>query len=231
MSLAAQFTALYRLYYKRDTREAFLRHGTPPAVGLSSTELALLRAVEPARLRRVVDLHAADIGVAWYRPRVGATWLALQAVLEVPEAELVCRLTQSPAFETRVNDDADAGALAAFIKEQGPALAAAPWLGDLLRYEQLLGCPWPENAPPRLERFGYDVSAIREALLGDGLCPTDEPARETWLLLHRGKTGTSELAVRRADAPVIAELLRGGRPNAPARALARGRDMLRRIRA
>ena len=85
MSLQAQFTALYRLYYKRNERETFLRHGTPPVPGLSETELAQLRAIEPARLRRVVDLHAGDIGLAWYRPRVPATWLALQAVLAVPE--------------------------------------------------------------------------------------------------------------------------------------------------
>lgn len=231
MSLQAQFTALYRLYYKRNEREAFLRQGKSPVPGLSEAELAQLRAIEPARLRRVVDLHAGDIGLAWYRPRVPATWLALQAVLAVPEAELVQRLAESPGFESRLNDDADARALAAFVADLGPAAHDTPWLADLLRYERLLGCEWDTGPNPRVVEFGYDVGGIREALLQDGLCPTDEKKRTTWLLLYRGKSGVNELSLKRRDAEAIGKLLAGHKPATSDNVSRRLERLLRDIRS
>lgn len=231
MTLQAQFSALYRLYYKRSEREAFLRDGKPPVAGLTATELSQLRALEPARLRRIVDLHAIDLGPAWYRPRVPATWLALQAALEVPEAELVQRLTESPAFESRLNDDADARALASFVDSQQAVLRDFPWLPELLRYERLLACPWEDGPNPRVVEFAFDVSGIAEALLQDGLCPMGEPRRAVSLLLFRGKREVNELPLKRHDAKAIAELLAGRDPGVGTKALRRLEHMLRDIRS
>lgn len=231
MSLQTQFSALYRLYYKRNEREAFLREGKPPVSGLSDAELAQLHAIEPARLRRVVDLHAGDIGLGWYRPRVPATWLALQAVLGVPEAELVQRVAESPGFETRINDDSDARALDVFVGELGPVLDAFGWVRQLLRFERLLGCNWPDGPDTRLERFTFDVASIRESLLQDKLCPTEEPTRITWILLHRGKHGVNELSVRQSDAVILADLIAGRLPKASPGSLKRCQAFLRDIRS
>lgn len=229
MTLAAQFSALYRLYYKRAERESFLRGGPAPVQGLSDAELHQLRALEPARLRRVVDLHAGDIAGQWYRPRVPATWLALQAALEIPQAELVHRLTESPVFEDRDNDDADARALAAFVRSMPRELAATPWVSDLLAYERLLGCPWDDGPNPRVVDFGFDVPAIRQSLLQDGLCPLEEPRRKTSLLLFRGHEGVNEIALRRHDADAARALLAGARNDGSA-AFRRADKMLRDIR-
>lgn len=230
LQLELQFRTLYRLYYKRNEREAFLRKGEPPVRGLAARELAQLKAVEPARLRRVVELHAGDIGAGWYRPRVPATWLALQAVLEVPEDELVHRLTESAGFESRVNDDSDAAALAAFVDGLSNELRQTPWMADLLRHERLVGCPWPSGPNPRLVRFDYDVGGIREALLVQGLCPTDERKHATHLLLFRGPAGVNELAVKPRDAEVLAALIEGRKPDAAPRVVERCRAMLREVR-
>ncbi len=230
MSLSAQFSALYRLYYKRTEREAFLRGGPPPVQGLSDTELQQLRALEPARLRRVVDLHAGDIGGQWYQPRVPGTWLALQAALEIPQAELVHRLTESPGFENRHNDDSDARALEAFVRLQQRELAATPWIEDLLAYERLLGCPWDDGPNPRVVEFAFDVGAILESLLQHKLCPVDEPRRHTSLLLFRGPQGTNEIALRRHDAEAAKALLAGA-PSRGNAAFRRAEQLLRDIRS
>ena len=194
MSLEAQWRALYRLLYKRDAREAFLGGGEIAVAGLTESAAAQLRAVPAERLRRVVELHATDIGFNWYRPRVPGTWLALQGSLEVDEAELATRLAQSEAFETRVDDDADGRALAGFIEGEASAgrLAETPWIGDLLRYELLIAGIGLAEGEDRVEEFSYDVSAIRESLLQDSLCPTDEPETPVRLRFHRDAGGVEE---------------------------------------
>jgi len=231
MSLQAQFSALYRLYYKRGEREAFFRAGKAPVPGLNPAELRQLKLLEPARLQRVVDLHAGDIGNQWYRPRVPATWIALQAALEIPEAELVHRLTESPGFEDRTNDDSDARALAAFIAGQSQQLRDTPWLHDLLRYERLLAGLWDKGSNPRVVNFDFDVAGVRESLLQNNLCPTDEPARSTWLLLYRGKRGVNEMRVKRHDAQALEALLAGHKPMLSTAASRKLDGMLRDIRS
>lgn len=227
MSLELQFRALYRLYYKRDEREAFLRDGRPPVAGMDAATLAPLRALEPARLRRVVDLHARDIARQWYVPRVPAAWLALQALFEAPEDEVVHLVTGSGTFESRVNDDSDCRALAGFVDALGEKLREMPWLPDLVRYERLLGCEWPGGPRTRIEHFSFDVTGIRESLVRDRICPTDERRRHTWLLLHRAHREVRELAISPNDSEVIAALVAGRRAKADERKLKRCRKLLR----
>lgn len=226
MSFEAQMTAIYRLFYKEPAREAFLGGGVPPVDGLTDSELAELRAVPAARLRRVVELHRGDIGRGWYQPRVPATWMALQGVLEVSEDELVGMLTGSDAFETRVNDDADGRALAGFVEELAEAgrLVDGDWLVDLLAYEQLVRGAWDGVArceamtdsggsAPRfaLRRFEWDVRGIVAAVLESGLVPSGEERMEHWMLFGRDEEGVSELEVDEDSAPVMAALLHGER--------------------
>lgn len=214
MSLETQWDALYRLFYKRDVRAAFSR-GTMPD-GLTRQEIEQFRSVPADRLNVVVGLHAPDIG-GWYRPRVPATWLALQATLECDERELVQRLTASDAFELRVNDDEGCLALNGFIHMLSSRhLKQSPWLADLLRYELLTAGSWPDERSPRVETFRYDVEGIRRALLEQSLCPLGEKSREIAILFHRGASEIGEAALNTAQAKWLAAHVSGKVPQGDA---------------
>ncbi|MCC6574079.1 MAG: PQQ-dependent sugar dehydrogenase [Planctomycetes bacterium] len=211
MPLREQWDALYRLFYKRDVRSAFASGQLPP--GLNKHEADQFRAVDPARLNMVVQLHTPDIA-GWYR-HVPATWLALQAVLDANEYELVGLLTASDAFELRVNDDEGCRALAGFIAALPTRdTRDAGWLGDLLHYELLIAGRWPDERSPRVEKFRFDVEGIRRALVEQRLCPTGETPGQHAILFHRGKSEIGEAALNPDQASWLADHL--GNKDAPA---------------
>lgn len=213
MSFAAHMTAIYRLFYRQSVREAFFAMGKPPVDGLSESELASLRAIPRARLGRIVELHRGDIGRGWYQPRFPASWLALQAALGVAEDSVVAMLTESQAFELRVNDDADGRALAAFVGEleASDRLAEAPWLPELLDYERLLNGAWGGLESCRwihgslaLKEFTWDAAGIRDSLTNQDLFPTGEEPAESLALFCRDVEGVSEAQVDGDTADAVA---------------------------
>jgi hypothetical protein len=212
MPLEQMYTALYRLFYKRDARDAFVgAQRAAPTAGLTETELAQLKQLDGMRLKTVVQLHAGDIGRQWYQPRVPASWLSLQVALEIDEPELVARFAESDAFELRIDDDADGRALATWVQQVGETgeLEDAPWLPDLLRYELLLGARWTGDQNPRVEVFAWDVQGIRESLLEHEVFPTDEPSRKYGALFFRNAEGVAEAPLNREEARVMQAVLDG----------------------
>jgi|GEM_PF-6360720 len=212
MPLDDQWSALYRLFYKRDVRKDFFDNGTRPVKSLSDSDVALLQGIGAERLEHVVALHQRDIGANWYQPRVPATWLALQSLLDFDEEELVASLTNSPAFEDRIDDDSNGQALMAFIKEQisrSMELATTgPWLPDLLRYELYLAGKL--NAKPaEVAHFEYAVGGIREALLEQALCPDGECPEEYHSLFVRNSNEIAEVALDRDQAEVVRGIIAG----------------------
>ena len=220
MSLEAQYRALYQLMYKRGARDAFEQGKFERFDGTDDAEAAEITAVAGLRQNVVVQLHANDIGNNWYAPRFPATWMALQVALDCDQPELTKRLTDSDAFELRVNDDADARALSAFVELLASApsqpLANAPWLPELLRFERMIAGHWPDDQNPRVERFGWDVAGVHDALLDKLLFPVDEEPATLHLLMHRDAAGVTEIALDVDQARVMKKLLlkqdTGGEP-------------------
>jgi hypothetical protein len=219
MTLEAQYRAIYELTYKRSVRDAWDQAKFERFAGTDDAESAQLHAIDGWRHNIVVQLHAEDIGNNWYMPRFPATWKALQVALGVAQAELTMRLTDTAAFELRVNDDFDGRALAGYVKlleefkpggkrRTGQPLRSAPWLPELLRYERMIAGHWPDAASPRVETFAWDVAGVREALLERELFPVDEQASPLHLLLHRDDSGVSELALSPDQARVLTRLLK-----------------------
>jgi hypothetical protein len=211
MSLEAMYSALYRLFYKRGSRDVLQQLRIPPVPGLTEAEQHELGISCGGRFEQVVQLHAQDIGHQWYMPRVPATWGALPVALECDESEVVYRFAESDEFELRIDDDADGRALAAWVDNlRKRKNLHAPWLPDLLRYELLLGAKWRDETTPRVEGFDWDVVGIREALLDQGLFPTDEEPRKYAALFHRDEDGVSEAPLNREQAKAMRTLLAGG---------------------
>ncbi|MHC4841128.1 MAG: hypothetical protein ACYTDT_09265 [Planctomycetota bacterium] len=219
MSLEGMFSTIYRLYYKTDDRQKFVFDGSLPDEPLTDDEAKQIRNLEPARLNRIVELHQNDLGFQWYRPRFPATWNALQATLDITEAELVSSITNSDAFELRQDDDKSGSALQGFIEQEIERLTDAPWLDDLLHYERLLTGQWPEDENLRLEEFSYDIPGIYDALLNEDICPLDEPEDQFILMMFKTDESIREGQINAQQAEEVMTALQGGEVTAEARSL------------
>jgi len=206
MSFDAQMTAIYRLFYKQHARDAFFANRTPPVEDLTADEMAALVAIPKQRLSRIVELHRGDIARGWYESRYPATWLALQHVLSSDADAVVAQLTESDAFERRVNDDADGRALAAFVDELmlNDRLSEAMWIPELLMYEQILAGHWDaikkwswRSGSVAALGFSWDVQRIRSSLVDDSTFPIQEEAYDLCLLFSRDDEGVSEAEISR----------------------------------
>lgn len=211
MSLEAMYSGLYRLFYKRDARDVLQQLRIPPVPGLTEAEQHELGISCGGRFETVVALHANDLAHQWYMPRVPASWTALRTALDCDDANVVQQFTASTEFELRIDDDADGRALAAWVDNlrKGKRLDA-PWLTELLRYELLLGARWRVDVASRVEVFDWDVPGIREAILEQGLFPTDERPRKYSALFHRDAKGVLEAPLNREEARLMAILLAEG---------------------
>ena len=205
MSLEAQYRAVYQLMYKRRTRDAFEQGKFKRFDGTDDAEAAEISKVAGLRQNVVVQLHAGDIGANWYAPRFPGSWMALQVALDCDQAELAMRLTDTDAFELRVNDDFDGRALAAFV--DGLNLPNAPWLPELLRYERMIAGHWPDQTNPRVEKFAWDVGGVLDALLDKQLFPVDETPAPLHILLYRDQAGVSEVTLNAEQAGVMQKVL------------------------
>ncbi|MCB9893154.1 MAG: hypothetical protein H6839_01745 [Planctomycetes bacterium] len=243
MSLEAQYRALYQLMYKRGTRDAFEQGKFERFEGTTDAESAEIGKVAGLRQNIVVQLHANDIGNNWYAPRFPATWMALQVALGVDQPELTMRLTDTDAFELRVNDDFDGRALAGYVQQLAefkpprghktePPLAGAPWLPELLRYERMIAGHWPDDASPRVEKFDWDVGGVHDALLEKELFPVDEKPVPLHLLLHRDEAGVTEVALNAEQARTMKKLLGGeDTKDEPPKVVAKCRRVLNQLKS
>jgi hypothetical protein len=231
MSHAALMTALYRLFYKRSERQAFAQSGQLNIKNLSAADLALLRAINPARLARSSELHAGELPAPWYGWRAPATWLALKATLDCSDTELAMRLTQSDAFELHIDDDRTLAALVGFVAQElarkdSQLAREAPWIGELLTYEKAVAglCTDASGQQPTylVLEFNWDITGIWASLLERNLCPTGESEDTNCLVLFTDQRGVNELQVSSEQASVMQALVALG-ASGIARA-ARGQD-------
>ncbi|MBK8205397.1 MAG: hypothetical protein IPK87_01265 [Planctomycetes bacterium] len=230
MSLEAQYSALYALFYKRRARDAFFQPGHAPVAGLTDAELRQLQLVDGLRFDTVVGLHQGDLAHQWYASRVPASWLALQVALDTDDRELVASFTGSDAFELRVDDDADGRALLAWVDAlvDSGNLPDAPWLPDLLRYELLLNARWIGAHTPRVEEFKFEVPGIRESLIERRTFPTEEDPVRYGALFHKDERGVGEVALDRDEARAMRAVLAGSDTSGePPRLLKRCKALLR----
>lgn len=233
MSLEAQYRAIYKLVYKRGTRDAYQQGKFKRFEGTTEAEAEQLKVLGGLRLDVVVRLHAEDIGNNWYRPRFPATWTALQVALGADQSELTRRFTDSDAFEMRVDDDRDGRALAAFVNQLSAddAFDNGVWLPELLRYERMINGIWPDDTNPRVETFEWDVGGISESLLRKHLFPIDERPAPLDLLLYRDAAGVTEVALLPDQARVMRKLIAGESVSGePPALVAKCRRGLRQIR-
>ncbi len=230
MSLEAQYSALYALFYKRRARDAFFQAGHAPVAGLTNVEIRQLQLADGLRFDSVVGLHQGDLAHQWYATRVPGGWLALQVALDTDDRELVASFTGSDAFELRVDDDADGRALLAWVgalAESGH-LPEAPWLPELLRYELLLNARWIDAHTPRVEEFKYEVPGIRESLVERRTFPTDEDPVRYGALFHKDERGVGEATLDRDEARAMHAILAGADTSGePPRLLKRCKALLR----
>lgn len=232
MSLEAQYRAIYQLVYKRGTRDAFQQAKFQRFEGTTDDESKQLKVLSSLRLDVVVRLHANDIGANWYAPRFPVTWLGLQVALDEEQAQLTGRLTQSDAFELRVDDDRDGRALTAFIEELATdkKLDNAPWLPDMMRYERLISGIWADDVNPRVERFGWDVAGIGESLIEKRLFPVEEEPSVCEVLLFKDEAGVTEIALHDEQARVMRKMInKQNVKDEPAKLVAQCRRALRKI--
>ncbi len=192
--------AIGQLFYRTNVRRRFFESGHPPCDGLSDSDLQHLRAINRARLERVVSLHRSDIWRNWYQPFVPATWTALCTALDLDSDQVVELLTDSPSFDLRINDDSTCSALSSMIDQllADQRLDAAPWLPELLQYELALCDRWGACQPlgerqgeSMLFRFTWEVDSIWQAL-SDGMFPEDEEQSQTWIEFRRTSEGFTE---------------------------------------
>ncbi|MEE9311084.1 MAG: hypothetical protein V3V10_01605, partial [Planctomycetota bacterium] len=206
-------------YYKASDRLPFIENGQLPNEDLTDDEAAQLKNIEAARLKRIVELHENDLGFQWYRPRFPACWNALQATLNVTEAQLVSKLTNSDAFELRRDDDKSGAALQGFIEQEIDNLADAPWIEDLLHYERLLIGQWPDEQNLLLEEFSFDVQSIYGALTNEDICPLDEPEDQFILMMFKTDDDIREGQITAQQAKEVMQALQGGETSSEAKAL------------
>lgn len=219
MSLEAMFSTIYRIYYKADDRQKFVNDGQLPDEDLTDDEAKQLKGIEAARLTRIVELHENDLGFQWYRPRFPACWNTLQATLDVTEAQLVSKLTNSPAFELRKDDDKSGSALQGFIEQELDNLTDAPWIEDLLHYERLLLGQWPDEQNLLIEEFSFDIPGIYNALLNEDICPLDEPEDQFILMMFKTEDDIREGQITAQQAEEVSKALQGGKATDEAKAL------------
>jgi uncharacterized protein len=227
-ALERQYRRVYELVYKNEVRDEFMRGDKSAAQGLTGPHAAQIDTLDRERIKAVAEMQADDIGTNWCLRRFPATWTALMVALDCTHVELAKHFTGSDAFETRLHDDTDSRAFAAFVHSLGD-VDDAPWLEDLLRYERLLAGHWTAGTNPRVEEFGWDVAGIHHALLEEELFPTDEEPARRAVLLYKGTAGVNEAPLTRQQAEVLQAILNGKEPKGRAKTISECERLLKEI--